>query len=89
MGDKAIKTKADLYAMLVKAVRNTQPQRSATRNPSRSAERTHDNQRRSARSKSKEFAASHTQKPPRFPSTALTVALRCVAFAWRCGCVET
>jgi hypothetical protein len=26
MGDKAIKTKADLYAMLAEAVRNTQPQ---------------------------------------------------------------
>jgi hypothetical protein len=26
MGDKAIKTKAELYAMLAEAIRNTQPQ---------------------------------------------------------------
>jgi hypothetical protein len=64
MSDK--KSKAVLHEMLAEAVRNTQPHRSATRNPSRSVTRhaprrsakrnpaTRD-PRRSARPKSKEF----------------------------------
>jgi hypothetical protein len=79
-------TKAELHEMLAEAVRNTQPQpvnRSATRDPRRSAKRnpaTRDPRRR-ARSKSREFAARTVTPHAKAAKVFLDGLCRCVAFA--------